>query len=105
MFTLLWTAVMAAGPPPAMADFGHDDAVQRCRPALARKVKGEVQDVTVLKFRKTKRTTLLRGEMSVFERPPVGELTPHHIINIRYFYDCRFTGRAAPRIRVSRLNN
>ncbi|MEA3065512.1 MAG: hypothetical protein QOJ27_1964 [Sphingomonadales bacterium] len=107
MITLLWTAVMAAGPPPAMAAGGHGDAVQRCRPALARKVKGDVENVTVVKFRKTGRETLLNGEISVLERPPVkaGELTPHHIINIRYFYECRFTGRAAPRVRVSRPNN
>jgi hypothetical protein len=107
MITLLWTAVMAGAAPPAVADPAHRDAVQRCQPALARKVKGDVENVTVVKFHKIGRQTILNGEMSVLQRPPVnpGELTPHHIINIRYFYECRFTGRAAPRVRVSRLNN
>jgi hypothetical protein len=107
MLTILWTAVMAAGAPPAIADPAQNDAVQRCQPALARKVKGDVENVTVMKFSKTRRQTLLKGEMSMLERAPVrpGELTPHHVINIRYFYECSFTDRAAPRVRVSRRNN
>jgi hypothetical protein len=107
MITLLWTAVIAAGAAPAIADPEHRDAVQRCRPALARKVKGDAENVTVVKFRKIGRETLLKGEMSVLQRPPVhpGELTPHHVLNTTYSYECRFTGRAAPRVRVARLNN
>jgi hypothetical protein len=107
MITLLWTAVMAAGAPPAMADPEHRDAVQRCQPALAREVTGDVENVTVVKFRKKARETILNGTMSVLQRPRLkpGELTPHHIINIRYFYECRFTARVAPQVRVSRLNH
>jgi hypothetical protein len=105
MITLLWTAVMAGSP--AMADPAHRDAVQRCQPALARKVKGDVQNVTVSKFRKKGSESLLNGEMSVLQRPPTkpGEMTPHHVLNLRYSYECRFTGHGPPRVRVSRLNN
>ncbi|MFL6843680.1 MAG: hypothetical protein ACJ8ER_02225 [Allosphingosinicella sp.] len=105
MIALLWTAVIAAGSPPALAESEHSDAVQRCEPALARKVKANVDNVTVTKLHRTGQATRLSGEMSVLQRPPAGELTPHHIINIRYFYECWFTGRAAPKVRVSRLNN
>jgi hypothetical protein len=105
MLTLLWTAVIAAVSPPAIPDPVHAGAVQRCQPALARKVKGDVDNVSVVKFRKIGRTTRLNGEMSVLQRPPVGEVTPHHVLNTRYSYECRFTGGAAPRVRVARLNN
>jgi hypothetical protein len=106
MITLLWTAVMAAGAPPTMADPEHRDAAQRCQPALARKVNGDIENVTVVKFRTKGRETILNGTLSVLQRPRVkpGELTPHHIIDIRYFYECRFTAHGAPRVRVSRLS-
>jgi hypothetical protein len=107
MITLLWTAAIAVGAPAALADPGHREAVQRCQPALARKVKGDAENVTVVEFRKTGRASLLKGEVEVQQRAAghPGELTPHHILSIRYSYECRFTGNAAPRVRVSRLND
>jgi hypothetical protein len=106
MITLLWTAVIASAPP-AIADPAHRDAIERCRPALARKIKGDIDNVTVAKFRKNGREILLNGEMSVLQRPVArpGELTPHHVLNIRYFYECHLTSRGGPRVKVSRLNN
>jgi hypothetical protein len=107
MIILFWTAVVAAGAPATMVDSGHREAVQRCQPAIARKVKGDAENVTVVEFRKTGRATLLKGEVDVQQRASghPGELTPHHILSIRYSYECRFTGKAAPRVRVSRLND
>jgi hypothetical protein len=106
MITLLWAAVTAAGAP-AIAEPERRDAVERCQPALARKVKGDAENVTVIEFRKTGRTTLLKGQMEVLERASgnPGELRPHHVLSTKYSYECRFTGSAAPRVRVSRQIN
>lgn len=107
MIALLWTAVIAVAAPPAITDPERRDAVQRCKPALARKVKGEVDNVSVVKFHKTRREILLNGEMSVLQRPLArpGEMATHHVLNITYSYECRFFGGAAARVKVSRLSN
>ncbi|MEO7177666.1 MAG: hypothetical protein ABIW83_02370 [Allosphingosinicella sp.] len=107
MITLLWTAVIAASAPAVITDPDRRDAVHRCKPALARKVKGDVENVTVVQFRKTGREILLNGAMSALQRPLAkpGELATHHVLNIRYSYECRFSARAAPRVKVARLPN
>ena len=105
MIELLWTAAAAALP--AAASPAQGDLAMRCRPALAGKVGGEVQDLTVVTIRRTKRWTLVTGEMRALERPAAepGGLTPHHILNVRYSYTCRLAGGASPRVKVARLNN
>ncbi|MEA3009656.1 MAG: hypothetical protein QOJ91_1348 [Sphingomonadales bacterium] len=107
MITLLWTAVIAVAAPPAITDPERRDAVQRCKPALAGKVKGDVDNVSVVKFRKSGGEILLNGQMSVLQRPPVkpGEMATHHVLNIRYSYECRFSGSSVPRVKVSRLSS
>jgi hypothetical protein len=105
MISLLLAAVVATGPPQTTLDRSRQTAAQQCRPALARKVKGEIGDITVASFHRRGTKTLLKGQMAVLERPSArpGEMSPAHVRNVRYAYDCQLRGRTSPQVRVSRL--
>jgi hypothetical protein len=105
MIAFLLTALLMADSPQAITDPGQGQAVERCRPALARKVKGEISGLEVTGFRRIRQQIVLKGTMNILQRPESrpGEMTPMHLINIPYYYECRLNGRRAPWIRVSRL--
>jgi hypothetical protein len=107
MIALLWTAVVATVSPQTTPEPAHQKAAQQCRPALARKVRGEIADITVSEFHKHGTKTLLKGQMAVLERPSTkpGEMSPTHVRNVRYGYDCQLSGRARARVKVSRLED
>jgi hypothetical protein len=107
MIALLWTAIVAAGTPQTSADPAQQNAAEQCRPALGRKVKGELADITVSEFHRRGTKTLLKGQMAVLERPPIrpGEMSPTHVRNVSYAYDCQLSGRAPAKVRVSRLEH
>jgi hypothetical protein len=105
MITLLLMAALAAELPPTITDPAERRAAQQCQPVLARKVAGEVSEMTVRRLRRIGRETIVKGTVSVLKRPATrpGELTPTHVINAPYSYECRL-GRGAPRVKVSPTN-
>lgn len=107
MITLLWASVLAGDPSQTIANPVHRLAAQQCLAGLARKVKGEVADITVVDFHTAARQTTLKGEISVLQRPAVraGEMTPTHVLNVRYAYECRLRGRVVLRTKVSPLRD
>jgi hypothetical protein len=107
MITLLWASVLAGDPLQAIANPVHRVAAQQCQTGLARKVKGEISIVTVVEFHAAGGQTTLKGAISVLQRPPVkpGEMTPTHVLNLRYAYECRLRSGSVTRTKVSILRN
>lgn len=101
MITLLLAAAVAAELPPTITDPAERRAAQQCRPVLARKVRGELSNMTVTNLRRIGRETILRGTVNVLKRPATkpGELTPMHVIDMPYTYECRL-GRGVTRVKV-----
>lgn len=85
------------------AESAQQRAGERCQTALTTKVKGEVSNFTISDFHRSGRRIHLKGTVNVLRRPVSrpGEMTPMHVIALRYSYDCRFEGRSTPRIRLS----
>ncbi|MEA3002868.1 MAG: hypothetical protein QOH81_1656 [Sphingomonadales bacterium] len=105
MIAFLWAAGVAADPSQSIANPAHRRAAQQCQASLARKGGGEVSNLTVVEFHQIGGKTLLKGTMNVLQRPASrpGEMTPTHIIAMRYSYECRLRGRAAPRVNIAPL--
>jgi hypothetical protein len=105
MIAFLLATLLAGEPAQAVTDPAQAQALQRCRPALARKVRGEISDLEVGSSRRLRGQTILKGTMNILQRPESkpGEMTAMHIINIPYNYECRLNGRRAPWVRASRL--
>ena len=102
MIALLFLAA-AADMAQTSADPVQQRAGERCQAALTAKVKGEVSNFAVSDFRRSGRRIHLKGTVNVLRRPVSrpGEMTPMHVIDLRYSYDCRFQGHSTPRIRLS----
>jgi hypothetical protein len=107
MILLLWSAGFVAALSPAVADPAQRQAAQQCEAAVSRSVKGEISAATIGEFRRFRRETILKGTLSVLQRPPTrpGEMTPTHVISMRYSYECRISSRTAAKVRVNRLPN
>jgi hypothetical protein len=104
MIALLWAAGAAADVS-QIADPAHRQAAQQCQAGLARKGGGEVSDLAVTGYHRIGRRITVKGTMSVLKRPVArpGEMAPDHVLNLRYAWQCRLNGRAAPRIGISPL--
>jgi hypothetical protein len=107
MIPLLVSAGFVAALSPAPADSAQREAAQRCEAAVSRSVKGEISASTIAEMRHFRRQTILKGTLNVLERPDTrpGEMTPTHVINMRYSYECRISSRTAANVRVTRLSN
>jgi hypothetical protein len=62
-------------------------------------------DVTEL--RRIGHETMLKGTMRVLQRPAVrpGEMTPAHVVNLHYSYECKLRGRKVTRVKVEPLSD
>jgi hypothetical protein len=107
MSALLWIAILAADESQMMVDSSRARAELQCRTAIASKVKAEVSELSVGNYRKIGRTTILNGTVTALQRPVTrpGEMAPMHIINLRYYYHCRWGGRGKAHIKLLSQNN
>jgi hypothetical protein len=105
VIALLWTAGAAADLSQSIANPAHRRAAQQCEASLARKGGGEVSNLVVVEFHQIGGKIVLKGTMNVLQRPASrpGEMTPTHIIAMRYSYQCRLRGGAAPRVDIAPL--
>ena len=100
--------LLASGPDlSAITDPTRRHAVERCESPLTRRAGGEVSAIDVTTFHRTRLGTDVKGTMQVLQRPVVrpGEMTPAHIVNRHYRYDCQLNGRGAPRVKVTPLDD
>jgi hypothetical protein len=107
MSALLWIAILALDESQIASDSAQSPGAKRCEAAISSKVKGEVSDLSVAKTRRMGRTTILNGSVTVLQRPPTrpGEMTPTHVIQLRYYYQCRWAGRGKTHITLLSQNN
>ena len=107
MIPLFVSAGFVAALSPVPADSAQLQAAQRCDAAVSRSVKGEISASTVGEMRRFRGQTILKGTLSVLERPETrpGMMTPTHVISMRYSYECRISSRTAAKVRVTRLPN
>src|SRR3954453_7626642 len=107
MSALLWMALLALDGSQIANDSGQSPAATQCRAAISSKVRGEVSDLSIVKSRRIGRTTILKGTVTVLQRPPTrpGEMTPTHVIQLRYYYVCRWPGRGKAHIKLLSQNN
>ncbi|HEX4739553.1 MAG TPA: hypothetical protein VH331_18545 [Allosphingosinicella sp.] len=106
MIFLLGAAFLASDMPQRASDPARARAERQCRAGLARKTGGEISDFSVAEFRRSGRHLVLSGTANVLTKPPAhaGELTPAHVINMRYSYECRLTGSQAPHLKITPLS-
>jgi hypothetical protein len=106
---LLLLSLVAAAPDPAqsIADPAERRVVQSCETSLSRKAGGEISSIDVDAVRRSGRTMTVKGTLRVLQKPPTrpGEMTPTHVIAAHYSFECRSTGRAAPRIKLHALDH
>jgi len=65
--------------------------LQLCRPVLARKAGGEIDRIAVSSKSVSGRTTVIRGQVTVFIGMPLappGSASAHHLIRADYHYGC-----------------
>ena len=70
---------------------GTSAAMQLCRPAIARKAEGEIQVISVSRSYASRRTRLVRGQVTVFvgmTAATPGSASTHHLIRATYDYSC-----------------
>lgn len=66
-------------------------ALKLCRPAIARKAEGEIQVISVSRSYASRKTRLVRGQVTVFVGmgpAPQGSASTHHLIRATYDYSC-----------------
>ena len=81
-----------------------DDALQLCRPTLARKAGGEIQTIGATSVRKIRGGYAIAGNMTVFigmGTPQPGSASAHHLIRADFDFSCRTTGRKVRKATVS----
>src|SRR3954453_5542550 len=107
MSALLWMALLALDGSQIASDSGQSLAAKQCRAAISSKVRGEVSDLSIVKSRRIGRTTILNGAVTVLQRPSTrpGEMTPAHVLQLQYYYDCRWSGRGKAHIKLLSQNN
>jgi len=105
-------AVPLASPPTAdvvqsIADPVERRGAARCETSLVRKAGGELSTIDVTAFRRAGHLTVLRGTIRVLQKPATrpGEMTPTHVIVLRYSYECRLDRRLPPRIKLNSLGD
>jgi hypothetical protein len=78
--------------------------LELCRPALARKAGGEIQSITVQSTRIGRRSTIVRGETTVFigmGTPGPGSASAHHLIRATYHYSCSIRSGRVTRVTLT----
>src|SRR5947209_7553210 len=102
MIALLWLPASGPDLSQTIADPAQRRVAQSCEASLSRKAGGEISTMDVTQLRRFGRETRLKGTMRVLQRPAVrpGEMTPTHIVNLHYSYECRLSGRRAVRVKV-----
>lgn len=81
-----------------------DEAVNLCRSQLARKVGGDIQDVTATSLRKSGHVSTLKGEVTAFigmGPPQSGSASAHHLIRAEFEFRCKISGGRIRRVTVS----
>jgi hypothetical protein len=107
MIFLLWLSAFNPDPTQSIADPAQRRAAQICEASLSRKAGGEISSFDVAQYRRAGRETMLDGTTRVLRKPVTrpGEMTPTHVIVVRYSYRCRLSGRDAPRIMLHPLSD
>src|SRR3954470_10591173 len=107
MSALLWIATLALDESQVASDSRQSHGAKRCEAAISSKVGGEVSDLSIAKTRRIGRTTILDGAVTLLKRPPTrpGEMTPAHVIQLRYCYRCRWSRRGKAYITLLSQNN
>jgi hypothetical protein len=107
MSALLWIAILALDESQIANDSVQSRGAKQCEAAISSKVRGEVSDLSIAKTRRIGRTMVLNGAVTVLQRPPTrpGEMTPTHVIQLRYYYQCRWPGRGRAHITLLSQNN
>ncbi|MEA3035302.1 MAG: hypothetical protein QOH04_1064 [Sphingomonadales bacterium] len=107
MSALLLIATLALNESQIANDSTQGRGMKQCRAGIASKVRGELSDLSIAKTRRIGRITILNGGVTVLQRPPSrpGEMTPTHVIQLRYYYECRWSGRGKANIKLLSQNN
>ena len=83
---------------------GADEAMELCRPALARKIDGEIETLTPTSVRKKGRKLLIEGQLTAFlgmPKPAPGSASAHHLIRAEFDFRCRTSGGRVRRTSVT----
>jgi hypothetical protein len=107
MSALLWMALLSLDESQMASDSAQTPAAKHFRAAISSKVKGELSDLSITRTRRIGRTAILNGAVTALQRPPKrpGEMTPTHVIQLRYYYQCRWPGRGKAHITLLSQNN
>lgn len=81
-------------------------ALQLCQPKLAKRVSGDISEVTVNAFSTARGWTVIRGPMRALigmGEPGPGSASAHHLIRADYDYICWIHDKKVIKINLTRL--
>jgi hypothetical protein len=102
MFALLLAFALGADVAQTGLNPPQDEAAEKCRARLEKKVKGEISDFEVIESLRTGREQMVNGRVSLLKRPnpEPGDLSPHHVQRLDYLFRCRVRGSGVTRLSV-----
>ena len=90
----------------ASTSVGNDNALQICRPLLARKAGGDIQTISETSAHRIRGGFAIAGQLTVFigmEPPQLGSASAHHLIRASFAFNCRIIGRNVRKATVRPL--
>lgn len=82
------------------------DALQLCRPQLAKRISGDISAVRAEAASSNGRTTSVRGSITALigmGEPEPGFASTHHLIRAEYRFICRITDSRVKKISINRI--
>jgi hypothetical protein len=100
MFALLLAFALGADVAQTGPNPPQDEAADKCRARLEKKLNGETSNFAVTDSLRIGRERVVNGRVSVLKRPSrePGDLTPHHVQRLDYLFTCRVSGGAVTRL-------
>lgn len=107
MIAFLLTLLSVADATPIGASSPQDKVAQQCSARVAQKVNGEISNFAVTKSTRTRSRLVVEGTVSTLigATPVPGEMTPNHVRRLDYTFQCRWSGRRGPSVRLVPLHD
>jgi hypothetical protein len=106
MFALLLAYALVADVAQTGFSPPQDEAADKCRARLERKLNAELSDFAVTDSDRFGHSLVVNGRVSVLKRPRTepGDLSPHHVQRLDYLFACRVRGGRVSHLTIRTPN-